>query len=270
MTVALTANAQAAEYQVIGTGGTLHVRTAPSLSAPIVGNLGDGTAINILCQTRGAKSSAQQCGTKSTHRWSATSRTGTAQPPSSTTRARDYPNASRPTPRGNRNRTLSRHPNLNPRPSHSRRPRRPSRVWRNRITDRGRSRRGLRTRGTSALIGADTARRSCPLSHTEARPLRYGPGGLLRSPEPRSDSQWRSSARRDRLLEPLQQPCRARWHQSRQRVGDLHIWERPTRFAQETGQQEELPVLDLSRSCVLVLGGVDALARGGRQDLLVE
>jgi hypothetical protein len=51
--VALTANAQAAEYQVIGTGGTLHVRTAPSLSAPIVGNLGDGTTINILCQTRG-------------------------------------------------------------------------------------------------------------------------------------------------------------------------------------------------------------------------
>jgi hypothetical protein len=37
--VALSANAQAAEYQVIGTGGTLHVRTAPSLSAPIVGNL---------------------------------------------------------------------------------------------------------------------------------------------------------------------------------------------------------------------------------------
>jgi hypothetical protein len=51
--VALTANAQAAEYHVIGTEGTLHVRTAPSLSAPIVGNLGDGTTINILCQTRG-------------------------------------------------------------------------------------------------------------------------------------------------------------------------------------------------------------------------
>lgn len=53
LAAALTANAQAAEYQVIGTGGTLHVRTAPSLGAPIVGNLSDGTTINILCQTRG-------------------------------------------------------------------------------------------------------------------------------------------------------------------------------------------------------------------------
>jgi hypothetical protein len=51
--IAFTASADAAEYEVVGTGGTLHVRTAPSLSAPIVGNLGDGTKINILCQTRG-------------------------------------------------------------------------------------------------------------------------------------------------------------------------------------------------------------------------
>lgn len=53
LAVTLTASAQAAEYQVVGTDGTLHVRTAPSLSAPIVGNLSDGTTINILCQTRG-------------------------------------------------------------------------------------------------------------------------------------------------------------------------------------------------------------------------
>lgn len=51
--VALATNAQAAEYKVIGTGGTLHVHTAPSLSTPVVGNLGDGTAINIVCQTTG-------------------------------------------------------------------------------------------------------------------------------------------------------------------------------------------------------------------------
>ncbi len=47
------ASAQATVYSVVGTGGTLHVRTAASLSAPIVANLTDGTAIDIVCQTRG-------------------------------------------------------------------------------------------------------------------------------------------------------------------------------------------------------------------------
>jgi hypothetical protein len=46
--------AQAAVYTVIGTGGHgLNVRTAPSLGAGLVSNLGEGTAINIVCQTRG-------------------------------------------------------------------------------------------------------------------------------------------------------------------------------------------------------------------------
>lgn len=49
----LASGAQAATYQVTGTGGTLHVRTAPSLSAPAVAGLADGTRINIMCQTRG-------------------------------------------------------------------------------------------------------------------------------------------------------------------------------------------------------------------------
>jgi surface antigen len=43
--------AGAAVYQVVGTGGTLHVHTAPGLGAPIVGNLPDGTTIDIVCQT---------------------------------------------------------------------------------------------------------------------------------------------------------------------------------------------------------------------------
>ncbi len=48
------ASAQAAVYAVIGTEGHgLNVRTAPSLGAGVVRNLGDGTAINIVCQTRG-------------------------------------------------------------------------------------------------------------------------------------------------------------------------------------------------------------------------
>src|SRR4051812_49136746 len=46
--------AQAATYSVVGTGGTLHVHPAPSLSSPTVGNLRDGTRINIVCQTRGS------------------------------------------------------------------------------------------------------------------------------------------------------------------------------------------------------------------------
>jgi hypothetical protein len=50
---ALAPSAQAATYQVVGTGGTLHVRTAPSLRSSIVGNLRDGTSIDIVCQTRG-------------------------------------------------------------------------------------------------------------------------------------------------------------------------------------------------------------------------
>ncbi len=45
-------NARAATYQVTGTGGTLHVHTAPSLTAPIDGNLPDGTSINVTCQIR--------------------------------------------------------------------------------------------------------------------------------------------------------------------------------------------------------------------------
>ncbi len=48
------ASAQATVYAVIGTEGRgLNVRTAPSLEAGLVANLGDGTAINIVCQTRG-------------------------------------------------------------------------------------------------------------------------------------------------------------------------------------------------------------------------
>ncbi len=49
----LVAGAQANAYQVIGTGGTLHVRTAPSLSAGMVGEMRDGTWIDIVCQTTG-------------------------------------------------------------------------------------------------------------------------------------------------------------------------------------------------------------------------
>jgi Ricin-type beta-trefoil lectin domain len=49
----VVAGAQAAAYQVIGTGGTLHVRTAPSLSAATVGEMRDGTWIDIVCQTTG-------------------------------------------------------------------------------------------------------------------------------------------------------------------------------------------------------------------------
>jgi hypothetical protein len=52
---ALATTADAAAYSVVGTGGTLHVRTAPSLAASKVGGgeLRDGWAINIVCQTRG-------------------------------------------------------------------------------------------------------------------------------------------------------------------------------------------------------------------------
>jgi hypothetical protein len=52
---ALATTADAATYSVVGTGGTLHVRTAPSVVAPRVlgGELRDGSAINIVCQTRG-------------------------------------------------------------------------------------------------------------------------------------------------------------------------------------------------------------------------
>jgi hypothetical protein len=52
---ALAPGAQAAPFRVVGTGGTLHVRTAPSLGAIKVegGDLPDGTIINIVCQTRG-------------------------------------------------------------------------------------------------------------------------------------------------------------------------------------------------------------------------
>jgi hypothetical protein len=49
----LVAGAKAKAYQVIGTGGTLHVRTAPSLGAGTVGEMGDGTWIDIVCQTTG-------------------------------------------------------------------------------------------------------------------------------------------------------------------------------------------------------------------------
>jgi hypothetical protein len=49
----LATRAQAAVFQVVGTGGTLHIRTAPTLGAPIIGSLPDGTAVNIVCQTRG-------------------------------------------------------------------------------------------------------------------------------------------------------------------------------------------------------------------------
>lgn len=51
--ITFAASAQAATYHVVGTGGTLHVRSAPSLSAPLVENLTDGTAIDIVCQTTG-------------------------------------------------------------------------------------------------------------------------------------------------------------------------------------------------------------------------
>lgn len=47
-------SAQAATYSVIGTEGRgLYVRTAPSLSAASVTLLGEGTPINIVCQTQG-------------------------------------------------------------------------------------------------------------------------------------------------------------------------------------------------------------------------
>lgn len=49
----LAGNAQAATYHVVGTGGTLHIRTAPSLGASTVASLRDGTSIDIVCQTRG-------------------------------------------------------------------------------------------------------------------------------------------------------------------------------------------------------------------------
>jgi hypothetical protein len=52
VTAIFAASAQA-EYKVIGTGGTLHVRPEPSLSAPIVADLPDGTMIDIVCQTTG-------------------------------------------------------------------------------------------------------------------------------------------------------------------------------------------------------------------------
>lgn len=53
-TVVSAASAQATVYSVIGTQGNgLNVRTAPSLSAGLVSNLRDGTAIDIVCQTRG-------------------------------------------------------------------------------------------------------------------------------------------------------------------------------------------------------------------------
>jgi hypothetical protein len=45
--------ALAATYTVVGTGGTLHVRTSPALAAAKVGDLHDGTLINIVCQTPG-------------------------------------------------------------------------------------------------------------------------------------------------------------------------------------------------------------------------
>jgi hypothetical protein len=45
--------AKPVEYKVVGTGGTLAVRTAPSLSAPSVANLPDNTPIDIVCQTTG-------------------------------------------------------------------------------------------------------------------------------------------------------------------------------------------------------------------------
>jgi hypothetical protein len=47
-------SARAVVYSVVGTGGNgLNVRTAPSLGAGLVANLRDGTAIDIVCQTRG-------------------------------------------------------------------------------------------------------------------------------------------------------------------------------------------------------------------------
>jgi hypothetical protein len=49
----LATSAQATQFEVIGTGGTLHVRTAPSLSAGIVANLPDHTPIDVVCQTTG-------------------------------------------------------------------------------------------------------------------------------------------------------------------------------------------------------------------------
>jgi hypothetical protein len=47
------ASAQAATYNVTGTGGALFVRSAPALGAPTSGHLPDGTSIDIICQTRG-------------------------------------------------------------------------------------------------------------------------------------------------------------------------------------------------------------------------
>jgi hypothetical protein len=46
-------SALAATYSVVGTQGTLHVRTSPTLAASKVGDLHDGTSIDIVCQTRG-------------------------------------------------------------------------------------------------------------------------------------------------------------------------------------------------------------------------
>jgi hypothetical protein len=50
----LVAAAHAADpYRVVGTGGTLHVRSAPSLGSQVIHELSDGTPIHIACQTRG-------------------------------------------------------------------------------------------------------------------------------------------------------------------------------------------------------------------------
>jgi hypothetical protein len=47
-------SAQAADpYRVVGTGGTLHVHTSPTLGSQVTANLPDGTPIHIACQTRG-------------------------------------------------------------------------------------------------------------------------------------------------------------------------------------------------------------------------
>jgi hypothetical protein len=49
-----TAAASAAAYQVVGVGsGTLHVHNGPSLAASVIGNLPNGTSINVVCQTTG-------------------------------------------------------------------------------------------------------------------------------------------------------------------------------------------------------------------------
>lgn len=40
-------------YNVVGTGGTLHVHPSPSIGSPVTANLRDGTPITIVCQTSG-------------------------------------------------------------------------------------------------------------------------------------------------------------------------------------------------------------------------